>query len=106
MMKRVPGERELKVLKARRGSMTARELKGSEHEVENTALTQQLGRIGSPLRPMSARDAFRRLDRGVKVRLDTLVAPDQSWATRLGMKPAPMPLFKCAPILSYDLLTH
>jgi hypothetical protein len=48
---------------------------------------------GSPRRPMSARLAFRRQERGVSLRGDLYVAPTVMWAQRLGINPRALPLF-------------
>lgn len=53
----------------------------------------RLPRFGSPRRPMSARLAFRRQERGVSLRSDLYVAPTITWSQRLGVHPRALPLF-------------
>ena len=54
-------------------------------------------RIGSPRRPMSAKLAFRRQERGVKLRTDIYVAPNSMWADRLGINRRALLMFPEAP---------
>jgi HEAT repeat protein len=60
---------------------------------------RQEATIGSPRRPMPARIAFRRQERGVKLRTDTYIAPTAACSQRLGINTRALPLFPKAPVV-------